>query len=151
MFAVTGAVHSVEDIHDAVRRMEEGAALCYDQLAIAVDLIAAPDASVTLRNLAAAARRRAKTFSGTASPPTDTTGIEPPFPVDGLELDNWYVLELALDMEYAMLTHLEVLEALAETDAGRAEAAQMAERKRLHLAELDVRQSKYPPPADFPE
>lgn len=151
MFAVTGAVHSVEDIHDAVRRMEEGAALCYDQLAIAVDLIAAPDAAVTLRNLAAAARRRAKTFSGTASAPTDTARMEPPFPADGLELDNWQVLELALDMEYAMLTHLEILEALAETDTGRAEATKMAERKRLHLAELDVRQSKYPAPADFPE
>ena len=151
MFAVTGAVHSVEDIHDAVRRMEEGAALCYDQLAIAVDLIAAPDAAVTLRNLAAAARRRAKTFSGTASPPTDTAQMEPPFPIDGLELDNWHVLELALDMEYAMLTHLEVLEALADTDTGRGEATKMAERKRLHLAELDVRQSKYPAPADCPE
>lgn len=151
MFAVTGAVHSVQDIHDAVRRMEEGAARCYDQLAIAVDLIAAPDASATLRNLAAAARRRAKTFSGTASAPTDTVRIEPPFPADGLELGNWQVLELALDMEYAMLTHLEVLEALAETDAGRGEAALMAERKRLHLAELDVRQSKYPTPADFPD
>lgn len=149
MFAVTGAVHNVEDIHDAVRRMEEGAALCYDQLAIAVDLIAAADAVVTLRNLAAAARRRAKTFSGTASAPTDITQVEPPFPIDGLELGNWQVLELALDMEYAMLTHLEVLEALAETDAGRAEAAKMAERKRLHMAELDVRQGKYPAPAGF--
>ena len=129
--------------------MEEGAALCYDQLAIAVDLIAAPDAAVTLRNLAAAARRRAKTFAGTASPPTDSPRIEPPFPADGLELGNWQVLELALDMEYAMLTHLEVLEALAESDAGRTEATKMAERKRLHMAELDIRQGKYPPPADF--
>lgn len=149
MFAVTGAVHSVEDIHDAVRRMEEGAALCYDQLAIAVDLIAAADAAVTLRSLAAAARRRAKTFSDTPPPPADTARMEPAFPVDGLELDNWRVLDLALDMEYAMLTHLEVLEALTETDAGRAEATKMAERKRLHLAELDIRQGKYPTPGDF--
>lgn len=149
MIAVTGAVHSVEDIHDAVRRMEEGAALCYDQLAIAVDLIAAPDAAATLRSLAAAARRRAKTFAGTASPPADTARVEPPFTADGLDLDNWHVLELALDMEYAMLTQLEVLQAVAETDTSRAEAAKMAERKRLHLAELDVRQGKYPAPADF--
>lgn len=68
--------------------MEEGAALCYDQLAIAVDLITAPDAAVTLRNLAAAARRRAKTFSGTASAPTDTARMEPPSPPMGW---NWVI------------------------------------------------------------
>lgn len=142
MIAVTGDIDTIEAVHDAVRRMEDSAAQCYDQLATAADLMNAQEAATTLHSLAAAARRRARIFSGTTSPSMAVPPLSPPLSPDGLTLDVWQVLELALDMEYSMLTMLETLQALGETEDVRAEAGKLAERKRLHLGELDQRQGK---------
>ena len=148
MIAVTGSIDSIDSVHDSVRRMEEGAARLYDQLAAAAELMAAAEAATTLHSLAAAARRRARSYcGGTAKvePLPPLTSSVPPS--EKLDLTAWQVLEIALDMEYAMLTQLEMLAALAETDTVRDEAVKLAERKRLHLAELDLRQGRYPAPA----
>lgn len=147
MIAVTGAIDSIEIVHDTVRRMEEGAARLYDQLAATAELMAAHDAALTLHSLAAAARRRARSYRGgvaTAEPPPALKGMPP---ADGVEFSPWLVLECALDMEYAMLGQLEVLAALAEDETVRDEATKLAERKRLHLSELDLRQGRCPAPA----
>ena len=146
MIALKGGIDSLDMVHDAVRRMEDGAAQSYDQLAAAAEALASQDAATTFRSLAAAARRRARIYAGSVSPaPTGKPelSLAPP---EGIEVDSWRVLEIAQDMEYSMLTLLEVVEAIGETDDIRAEAAKLAERKRLHLAELASRQSRYPAP-----
>ncbi|MBR9971669.1 hypothetical protein [Magnetospirillum sulfuroxidans] len=148
MIAVTGVIDTIEAVHDAVRRMEEGAARHYEQLALAAEAMTAPEAATTLRSLAAAARRRAKTFSGSTLPASAPPQLTTPFSPDGLALESWQVLELALDMEYSMLNMLEMLQAIGETEEIRAEAGILAERKRLHLGELDQRQDHQPSPAD---
>jgi hypothetical protein len=96
--------------------------------------------------LAAAARRRAKTFSGSTLPASMAPHVATPLSPDGLTLESWQVLELALDMEYSMLNMLEMLQAIGETEEIRAEAGILAERKRQHLGELDQRQDRQPPP-----
>ena len=149
MIAITGSIDSIDVVHDAVRHMEEEAARLYDQLAAAAELMAAHEAATTLHSLAAAARRRARSYSGSASKTEPPPPLPASLPFDALELSAWQVLESALDMEYAMLGQLEMLAALAESDAIRDEATKLAERKRLHLAELDLRQDRYPPPRDF--
>ncbi|OJX72182.1 hypothetical protein [Magnetospirillum sp. 64-120] len=146
MIAVTGTIDSIEAVHDAVRRMEETAAIRYDQLAGAAQLMQDKDAAATLHSLAAAARRRARTYSGSASKPDHHLPPMPPLSPDGLEIGAWQVMEMALDTEYAMLTMIEVILAMAETDESRAEAQKLAERKRLHLIELESRQGRLDTP-----
>lgn len=147
MIAVTGQVESIDAIHDAVRRMEEGAAQRYDQLTQAATLLNASEAAAILRSLAAAARRRAKTFAGSTIPVGDAVlPAVPALPPEGLDLTPFQALDLALDMEYAMLTMLEMLAALADTEAVHVEARKLAERKRLHLNELAQRQNRYAAP-----
>lgn len=149
MIAISGTIDSIDTVHDAVRRMEERAARHYDLLAAAAELMMDKDSSTTLRSLAAAARRRARTFSGGGAKTEADTTPPPPLAADDLELGPWRVMELALDMEYSMLSLLEVLGAAAEDGETRAEADKLAERKRLHLAELQSRQSRHPAPPGF--
>ncbi|MCA1906734.1 MAG: hypothetical protein LDL39_00085 [Magnetospirillum sp.] len=147
MIAVTGTIDSIEVVHDYVRRMEEAAARRYDQLAGAAQLIHDKDSAATLHSLAAAARRRARTYSGSASKADHEVPPMPPMPAEGLEIGPWQVLEIALDTEYSMLTLIQVLRALAETPDSQSEADKLAERKRLHLIELESRQNRSPPPS----
>jgi len=149
VIAVTGTIDSIETVHDYVRRMEEAAAIRYDQMAGAAQLMDDKDAAATLHSLAAAARRRARTYSGSASKADHALPPSPPLATDGLEIGAWQVMEIALDMEYSMLTLIEVLLALAETKDSQAEAQKLADRKRLHLIELESRQNRSPAPPGF--
>lgn len=146
MIAVTGTIDSIETVHDYVRRMEEAAAIRYDQMAGAAQLMDDKDSAATLHSLAAAARRRARSYSGSASKADHALPPAPPLAADGLEISAWQVMEIALDMEYSMLTLIEVLLALAETRESQAEAQKLADRKRLHLIELESRQNRSPAP-----
>jgi len=149
VIAVTGTIDSIDTVHDYVRRMEEAAALRYDQMAGAAQLMHDKDAAATLHSLAAAARRRARTYSGSASKADHALPPMPPMPAEGLEIGPWQVMEIALDTEYSMLTLIEVLQALAETPESQSEAQKLAERKRLHLIELESRQNRSVPPPGF--
>lgn len=144
VITVTGGIDSLDMVHDAVHRMEDGAARRYDQLAAAAEALNSPGAATTFRSLAAAARRRARIYAGPLSP-ASTDALDAPDLPDGVMIGEWQVLEIAQDMEYSMLTLLDVVEALGETEEIRDEAAKLAERKRLHLAELAERQSRDPP------